>query len=347
MAEITASDNTPSPPNVAPIQAETNEAIQVDETLDDGDSALEESLTSCTASLASSVFNYPVEHGRRYHAFRHGNYAMPNDEAEMDRLDMMHAVMTGAIGKQLFLAPVEEEKLHRVLDMGTGTGIWAIDVGDQFPNAAVIGNDLSPIQPTWIPPNVKFEVDDIESEWSHNKGFDFIFGRYLVAAIKDWPGLVKMVYDNLNPGGWAEFQDFDLLFDCDDGTLDQDNPALKWVRLTIQAAEKIAREPCPGPKLEQWVRDAGFASVTHRRFKIPIGIWPKDPALKELGLYNISQMLEGLEGFSLRLMCDVLGWREEEVQVMLAAVRKELKSGKLHMHLNFHVVYGQRPSVDG
>jgi hypothetical protein len=28
-------------------------------------------------------------------------------------------------------------------------------VGEKFPSAEVLGLDLSPIQPTWVPPNVK------------------------------------------------------------------------------------------------------------------------------------------------------------------------------------------------
>jgi len=39
------------------------------------------------------------------------------------------------------------------MDVGTGTGIWAIDMADRFPNAQVKGIDLSPIQPNWVPPN--------------------------------------------------------------------------------------------------------------------------------------------------------------------------------------------------
>jgi hypothetical protein len=31
-----------------------------------------------------------------------------------------------------------------------GTGIWAIDFADEFPDATVIGCDLSPIQPQWV-----------------------------------------------------------------------------------------------------------------------------------------------------------------------------------------------------
>ena len=50
-------------------------------------------------------------------------YYMPNDELEQDRLDLSHALMTKAIGDKLFLAPVDTDKMQRVLDIGTGTGI--------------------------------------------------------------------------------------------------------------------------------------------------------------------------------------------------------------------------------
>ncbi len=53
----------------------------------------------------------------------HVAYSMPNDEAEMDRLDLLHEIVTRANGRQLFLAPFEPSKIRRALDMGTGTGI--------------------------------------------------------------------------------------------------------------------------------------------------------------------------------------------------------------------------------
>jgi methylase of polypeptide subunit release factors len=46
---------------------------------------------------------------------------------------------------KLYFAPIESPK--RVLDIGTGTGIWAMDFGDEFPEAEVTGTDISPIQP--------------------------------------------------------------------------------------------------------------------------------------------------------------------------------------------------------
>lgn len=44
--------------------------------------------------MTSSVFNYKYENGRRYHGFREGNYFMPNDEKEQDRLDLFHHIST-------------------------------------------------------------------------------------------------------------------------------------------------------------------------------------------------------------------------------------------------------------
>jgi hypothetical protein len=99
----------------------------------------------------------------------------------------------------------------------------------------------------------------------------------------------------------------------------------------LPLASKINREPCPGPKLEKWVKDTGFKNVIAKKFKFPLGPWPKDKLLKEVGMCNLQQVLNGLEGFSLRLLCDVGGWTEAEVTVLLAQVRRELKDPSIHM----------------
>jgi len=74
--------------------------------------------------------------------------------------------------------------------------------------------------------------------------------------------------------------------------------------------------------------------VAHHKFKFPIGPWAKDRKLKEIGMYNLSQVLNGLEGFSLRLFCDVLGWQQEEVLVLTSQVRKELKDLSIHVFMD-------------
>lgn len=46
------------------------------------DSAVGDDVNSFTTSLKSSVLNYKYRNGRRYHAYREGEYLLPNDEAE-------------------------------------------------------------------------------------------------------------------------------------------------------------------------------------------------------------------------------------------------------------------------
>lgn len=151
-----------------------------------------ESSSFASTSLSSSVRDYMFENGRRYHRFREGRYNFPNDEPEQDREDMKHTCIKLLCQGQLYFAPLEEGKVHNIIDIGTGTGIWAIEMGDQFPSANVLGIDLSPIQPEWVPANVHFEVDDAESQWAHPLDhFDYVHMRHTVMAIKDWPNLYR------------------------------------------------------------------------------------------------------------------------------------------------------------
>jgi len=162
---------------------------EMDDEISDHDSTLEDRpLATSTTSIGSSILKYREENGRTYHVYKDGIYLKPNDDIEKDRLDLQHHLFTLTLGGKLFVCPVAEKKrIHRVLDVGTGTGIWAIDFADEHPEAEVLGVDLSPIQPLFIPPNVKFEVDDSEDTWTFSHKFDFIYSRAMEGALADWP----------------------------------------------------------------------------------------------------------------------------------------------------------------
>lgn len=65
---------------------------------------------------------------------------MPTDEIEQDRMDMHHETMLLLMNRELHMAPLQNPQ--RILDIGTGTGIWAIDMADLYISAEVIGTDL-------------------------------------------------------------------------------------------------------------------------------------------------------------------------------------------------------------
>lgn len=82
--------------------------------------------SSASTSAESSVHDYMFENGRRYHRFREGMYNFPNDDVEQEREDMKHAMMKLLCTQKLHFAPIQENP-QEILDMGTGTGIWAIE----------------------------------------------------------------------------------------------------------------------------------------------------------------------------------------------------------------------------
>ncbi|KAL0260732.1 hypothetical protein SLS55_004422 [Diplodia seriata] len=309
---------------------------EVDPEYDDADSAfdsagsVDDQLSTFSASLTSSVVAYPVQNGRRYHAYKDGSYILPNDEPEQDRLDLAHAMTTKLTGDRLHLTPLPEDFNGRVLDLGCGTGIWSICMGDQYPEAQILGNDLSPVQPSWVPPNVKFEIDDVENEWSHSQPFDYIFSRYLAGAIGDWPRLVRSAYANVKPGGWVEFQDYDSVYYSDDGTLTPEHDMKKWLDTLRQACLDAKRACDPGPRLEGYVKEAGCDVVDADAADADMSGWLK----KQCGLMNLIQSLEGLEAFSYRIFTDMLRWEVDEVNVFLAKVRNDLKNKNIHAYYN-------------
>ena len=305
------------------------------------DSTYQSELDSYTTSIASSITNYKFQAGRRYHAYKEGSYVFPNDDKEADRLDIMHNVIKSALGG-LFWAPVKAPK--RILDIGTGTGIWVMEIGDQFPEADVLGNDLSPIQPKWVPPNVHFEVDDIEAPWTYATVFDYIHCRTMMGAISDWPGLVKNCYDFTAPGGYCEFTDFDCWLTSPDNTL-EDGSALHFQnREVIRILSEMGKEPSPGKYLEKWVKEAGFEDVHVRTMPIPIGAWPKDKKLKETGSWMYLQLYEGVESFTSYLFTTVLGFTPEQVSALAAKMRVQMKDNKVHTLMHLISVYGRKPA---
>lgn len=54
-------------------------------------------------------------------------YLYPNDEQELDRLDMQHHMFKLINEGRLFFAPVKNPQ--RILDIGTGSGIWPMEMG--------------------------------------------------------------------------------------------------------------------------------------------------------------------------------------------------------------------------
>ncbi|KAK1585428.1 methyltransferase domain-containing protein [Colletotrichum navitas] len=300
-------------------------------------------LTSSTASVTDSVREYRQLHGRTY--TQKTDYFAPNDDQQNDALDFNHYWVTDFLGDRLFVAPIGDNP-QKVLDLGTGTGIWAIDFADRFPSADVIGIDISPIQPLWVPPNCRFQIDDFEKPWTFSYPFDFIHARNLEGCIADLPNFFKQIYDNTRPGGWFEIIEFDPEARSQRlGELGEDHIFKRWYSYLEIASTKMGKPHgnAANRRLAKGLREAGFVDIVELKWTIPIGAWPAKPDMKQLGICNLEYIEQALEGFGLFLLKEALGFSYEEVQVTLAEMRSALRNPRNMPFYYMHAVYARKP----
>ncbi|MGH2514149.1 MAG: class I SAM-dependent methyltransferase, partial [Ktedonobacterales bacterium] len=118
-------------------------------------------------------------------------YFLPKDDEEVNRLDFQHYLFRFAL-KGNYAVPLEAPA--NILDVGTGTGRWAMEMAALFPAANVIGLDVIP-PPADDTATLGNGLDRRPDNYVYVQGnaldglpfpdatFDFVHQRLLVAAL--------------------------------------------------------------------------------------------------------------------------------------------------------------------
>ncbi|KJZ70012.1 hypothetical protein HIM_10593 [Hirsutella minnesotensis 3608] len=292
-------------------------------------------------SLPSSALDHEWRHGRRYHGHHSGAYIYPNDEEEQIRLDMIHQAHLLLHGGSLFLSSIDLTG-RSILDIGTGTGIWAVQIADKYPSASVVGLDLSPIQPQIVPPNVQFYVEDVERDWNEIAAYDFIHCRGMSGSITDWPTLFHKIYQALRPGGIIEIHEMLPAIFLTNQEPVLNGPLVDLMRGLVTAHSQIGRSLDPVSNFRTWTEEAGLIEFSEEIFEIPLGSWPEDQQRKNAGKLLASSFNTGLHALTAKAFRDVLSWSTEEVEVFNAYVRQELRQESSRRILHVSVCTARR-----
>ncbi|CAG8410327.1 unnamed protein product [Penicillium salamii] len=324
LSQMNSAPSTPALPSAPDDDSDTpvnTPAIAVDDFTDDTNSEFEDDMSDLT-SLSESVLEFEYENGRRYCSTR-----------------STHHIWLMMLRGELYNAPIGESP-QNILDLGTGTGIWAMDIAEKFPSAHVIGNDISPIQPSWVAPNIEFVVEDFESEWQYKRNhFDFIHARCLAGCVADWPRFFRRIFNHVKPGGYFETHESAVWARSDDNSLKDNSALMEWQQAVNFAGEKSGRELNVYHKLKNWMIEAGFEDVTLSVYALPFSPWPRDPHLKALGKYQAVQLQQAIDSYSLRLYTQVLGWSSDVAKIHNAVVKQELRDKKLHAYVQTYSSY--------
>ncbi|TKA56339.1 hypothetical protein B0A55_11323 [Friedmanniomyces simplex] len=253
--------------------------------------------------------DYKLQHGRRYHAFRDSKYSLPNDSKESE---LQHRVWQLSLSDRLHLAPLGPNT-PRTLDIGCGTGAWVLEFAARYPHSHVTSIDLSAIQPTTTPPNVNFEISDI---WT------------IAIGVNDWPKLVTNIWENLEPGGWVEFQELLSPFYCDDDTMP---PAFRlWNETFPVATAKVVLRLEAILGVPPLLEERGFVALGSATTKWPLGPWAKGEREKQIGAVFQESLC-------------VMGWTEDAVRQHIVKVENEIRAGGTHAYINVNFLWAQKP----
>jgi malonyl-CoA O-methyltransferase len=126
-----------------------------------------------------------------------------------------YAKIQHRIANQLIdLCPKSDKK--NILDLGCGTGYCLPLLNKKYPNAKIIGGDLSQGMLDYAKghyPSFNFSICDAEKLSFNDSQFDFIFSNFAVQWCEDFNQVLSEAYRCLKPGGHL------LLSTLADGTL--------------------------------------------------------------------------------------------------------------------------------
>ncbi|CCE32987.1 uncharacterized protein CPUR_06910 [Claviceps purpurea 20.1] len=221
---------------------------------------------SSTASLASSILEYRRIHGRTYHSDGFTtNYIRPNDEQHLESEDLCHHYVTVLLDGRLFLAPLEKETIHRVLDVVTG----------------------SVNLPTG------FQMLQLLVQISHRANHS---GFHRMSISKTGKLSFRKPTDAAHQEDGYSLTKCMLIFAVTTDLLNWLEPILASFGDLFREAGKIMNRHFFVQDMQQAAFDeAGFVEKRAVQYKLPIGPWAKDIKLAEAGRFDLAALENDLQ----------------------------------------------------
>ena len=121
---------------------------------------------------------------------------------------------------------------------------------------------------------------------------------------------------------------------------DTGHPIGTFFHHVMGAAERAGRPLIMARSMRDRIRRAGFVDVVQSTAIWPLGPWPKDKNLKEIGKWGKIGTVESTYPFATQLLSRE-GWSMERISELCDSVIKAADTGKYYCHGWF--VYGRKP----
>jgi len=212
-------------------------------------------------------------------------YALPAaSEApeELQRLDELHVAFTQYFGGKLGPAPLDEMRLSRILELGCGSGAWAIQAATQFPDAQILAVDRSPLPNRPLPENLSFQIADLAKELDFgSEKFDLVHARFVLCHVSNGGDALRRISRLVKPGGLLVVEDAD-----NSSFAETAGPASRrFVSVVKQTFDERGADLDFGRKIPDIIGSLGdFPDAQFQKITMPFGGNGPDDALNQLGL---------------------------------------------------------------
>ena len=127
-------------------------------------------------------------------------------------------------------------------------------------------------------------------------------------------------------------QDFIVPFVAMDDTI-HGTSLERWGDAMVKASHAIGKDWTRASKYKSYMKEVGFEDVVECRYNWPVGTWARGQRMKLLGIWCREDYLSALQAVSLALLTRVLGMSVGEIEVLLAGVRDDIKSNRVHIYV--------------
>jgi len=203
------------------------------------------------------------------------NYLLPRNLSERERLNGQHIYLKKFAydDRLVYDQNVLLGEGSSVLDSGTGTVAWLLDLAKEVPQSVeLVGVDVSannfPDAGT-LPGNVHLSLasaTDLPKEWTNK--FDLVNQRFMISALLEveWPKVLSEIFRVLKPGATVQLCELDPRYPV------EKPPALaRHGELLHKAANKRGLLRYCARELPRMLQDAGFVDVVDEGKPCPVG----------------------------------------------------------------------------
>ncbi|KAJ6787956.1 hypothetical protein PWT90_09357 [Aphanocladium album] len=289
------------------------------------------------------------KHTRFYGDWRRDKYQFPIDKEEMNRYDIFHKFFLLARDNQVFSHPIQRPN-PRILDLGTGTGIWAINVAENYlPGAHIMAVDLNRIQPRLIPPNMQTMQFDLEdASWEPLlKDCDLIHMRMLLGSIHNnlWAATYQKAFEHTTPGGYIEQVEIDWIPSWEGTDLPEHSSFLEWAQKFLRGMDAFQRSArVHTATVKGMMQAAGFVEFEERTIRCYVNPWCEDAHDKVVAQWFNLCLIDGVQAMSLAPMIENLGMSIDQVNELQNAVKSECCKLRYHAYCTMHIWTARRPA---